>query len=68
MLKQPYIEPDLLLFHAILRHLLVNATRGRGFNEKTAKRGMGERGFKKCHFVSDILFEWLNNYFLKKKL
>ena len=46
MLKQPYIEPNLLLFHVILRHLIVNATRGRGFNEKTAKRGMGEGGSK----------------------
>ena len=38
MIKQPYIEKDLLLCHAIVCHCLVNDTRDKGVREKVGQK------------------------------
>ena len=45
-------------FHAILCHVLANVTREGGLEKKMAKCDIGD-GVEKCHFTSDVLFEWL---------
>ena len=57
MLKQLYVHKNLLLFHAVVCHFLVNDRGGRGLKEKITKCDMTEKGVKKRYFASDALIE-----------
>ena len=55
MLRLPYIQKNLRLFHVIVCHFLVNDIEVRKTGSKKY-RNVAQRD-KKSHFVSDVLFE-----------
>ena len=58
MPKQPPLEKNLLLLHAIVSHFLLKETGGKGVSRRKGQSMTWEMRVQKCHFASDILFEW----------
>ena len=46
-----------LLFHAMVCHILVNDTVGRGLEKKMTKCDIVRGGDQKCHLANDTLFD-----------
>ena len=58
ILRHPYVQKILHLFHVVVCLIFVNDTGGRRLEKKITnyRMGRGEEGLKKYHFKSDILF------------